>query len=274
MHSTIWLTAPGAIIGYRKNGTPIRPIADGPGDGGGGEGQDGGTGSGTTGGGTSNDGSGGGGSGDQQPANGATSSDGDRRRWRRRRQRPDREGHRGHQGRLQARALPAAAAREGPGGAQGLAGTGHQGHRGPRPQQSSDSTALGVIVALIVLGLAFGALFAAITPIVTALVAIVIGYDITGLLSHALTIVSFAPILGVLIGLGVGGDYALFIVTRHRSAVLAGRSIEDAAVNAVSTAGRAVLFAGLTVAIALLGQFAVGSRSCTARRLRRRSPSC
>jgi putative drug exporter of the RND superfamily len=127
-----------------------------------------------------------------------------------------------------------------------------------QPQKSSDSTVLGVVLALIVLGLAFGALFAAVTPIVTALVAIGIGYDLTGLLSHVLTIVSFAPILGVLIGLGVGVDYALFIVTRHRSAVLAGRSIEDAAVSAVSTAGRAVFFAGLTVAIALLGQFAVG----------------
>jgi uncharacterized membrane protein YdfJ with MMPL/SSD domain len=72
-----------------------------------------------------------------------------------------------------------------------------------------------------VLGLAFGALFAALTPIVTALVAIGIGYALTGLLSHVITIVSFAPILGVLIGLGVGIDYALFIVTRHRSAVRA-----------------------------------------------------
>ena len=115
-----------------------------------------------------------------------------------------------------------------------------------------------MILALIVLGLAFGALFAAITPIVTALVAIGIGYAFTGLLSHVLAIVSFAPILGVLIGLGVGVDYALFIVTRHRSGVRAGRSIEDAAVNAVNTAGRAVFFAGLTVAIALLGQFALG----------------
>jgi putative drug exporter of the RND superfamily len=127
-----------------------------------------------------------------------------------------------------------------------------------QPQKSSNSTALGVILALIVLGLAFGALFAAITPIVTALVAIGIGYDLTGLLSHVLTIVSFAPILGVLIGLGVGIDYALFIVTRHRGGVRAGRSIEDAVVNAVNTAGRAVFFAGLTVAIALLGQFAIG----------------
>jgi putative drug exporter of the RND superfamily len=127
-----------------------------------------------------------------------------------------------------------------------------------QPSQSSNSTLLGVILALIVLGLAFGALFAAITPIMTALVAIGAGYAITGLLSHVLTIVSFAPILGMLIGLGVGVDYALFIVTRHRSGVRAGRSIEDAAVNAVNTAGRAVFFAGLTVAIALLGQFALG----------------
>jgi putative drug exporter of the RND superfamily len=126
------------------------------------------------------------------------------------------------------------------------------------PQKSSSSTVLGVILALIVLGLAFGALFAAIIPVVTALVAIGIGYDLTGLLSHVLTIVSFAPVLGVLIGLGVGVDYALFIVTRHRSGVRAGRSIEDAAVNAVNTAGRAVFFAGLTVAVALLGQFALG----------------
>jgi putative drug exporter of the RND superfamily len=127
-----------------------------------------------------------------------------------------------------------------------------------QPQPSSHSTILGVLLALIVLGLAFGALFAALTPIVTALVAIGLGYDVTGLLSHVLTIVSFAPILGVLIGLGVGVDYALFIVTRHRSSLRAGQSIEDAAVQAVATAGRAVLFAGTTVVIALLGQFALG----------------
>jgi putative drug exporter of the RND superfamily len=126
------------------------------------------------------------------------------------------------------------------------------------PSQSSNSTALGIVLALIVLGLAFGALFAAITPIATALVAIGIGYGLTGLLSHVLTIVSFAPILGILIGLGVGVDYALFIVTRHRNAVRAGTPIEDAAVNAISTSGRAVFFAGLTVSIALLGQFAIG----------------
>lgn len=125
-------------------------------------------------------------------------------------------------------------------------------------QSSSRSTGLGVIFALIVLGLAFGALFAAFLPLITALVAIGIGYDVTGLLSHAFAVASFATILGVLIGLGVGVDYALFIVTRHRTGLEGGRSTEDAAANAVNTAGRAVFFAGITVCIALLGQFALG----------------
>jgi putative drug exporter of the RND superfamily len=125
-------------------------------------------------------------------------------------------------------------------------------------QSSSRSTGLGVIFALIVLGLAFGALFAAFLPLITALVAIGIGYDVTGLLSHAFAVASFATILGVLIGLGVGVDYALFIVTRHRTGLQGGRSTEDAAANAVNTAGRAVFFAGITVCIALLGQFALG----------------
>ena len=96
-------------------------------------------------------------------------------------------------------------------------------------QSSSRSTGLGVIFALIVLGLAFGALFAAFLPLITALVAIGIGFDVTGLLSHAFAIASFATILGVLIGLGVGVDYALFIVTRHRTGLKGGRSTGTAA---------------------------------------------
>jgi len=125
-------------------------------------------------------------------------------------------------------------------------------------QPGSKSTLLGVVLALIVLGLAFGALFAAFLPLITALIAIGTGYSITGLLSHVFSVASFATILGVLIGLGVGVDYALLIVTRHRTGVKGGRTIEDAAVNAVNTAGRAVFFAGITVCIALLGQFALG----------------
>jgi RND superfamily putative drug exporter len=125
-------------------------------------------------------------------------------------------------------------------------------------QSSSDSTGLGILFAIIVLGIVFGALFATFIPLITALVAIGIGYSITGLLSHAFSVASFSTILGVLIGLGVGVDYALFIVTRHRTGLKGGRSVEDAAVNAVNTAGRAVFFAGITVCIALLGQFLLG----------------
>jgi RND superfamily putative drug exporter len=125
-------------------------------------------------------------------------------------------------------------------------------------QTGSSSTLFGVVFALIVLGLAFGALFAAFLPLITALIAIGVGYSVTGLLSHAMSVASFATILGVLIGLGVGVDYALLIVTRHRTGLRSGRSIEDAAVNAANTAGRAVFFAGITVCIALLGQFALG----------------
>jgi RND superfamily putative drug exporter len=123
---------------------------------------------------------------------------------------------------------------------------------------SGPSTGIGIVLALVVLGLAFGALFAAFLPIITALFAIAIGYSLTGLLSNTFSVAQFATILGILIGLGVGVDYSLFIVTRHRNAIKAGRSAEEAASLAVNTAGRAVFFAGLTVCIALLGQFALG----------------
>ncbi len=95
-------------------------------------------------------------------------------------------------------------------------------------------------------------------PLITALVAVGVGYFVTGLLSHVFSVASFATILGVLIGLGVGVDYALLIITRHRNGLKAGHDVEDATVNAVNTAGRAVFFAGITVCIALLGQFALG----------------
>ena len=69
---------------------------------------------------------------------------------------------------------------------------------------------------------------------------------------------SISPILVLLIGLGVGVDYALFIVTRHRQGLVAGQPIEKSIVNAVNTSGRAVMFAGIIVCIALLGMFALG----------------
>jgi RND superfamily putative drug exporter len=79
-----------------------------------------------------------------------------------------------------------------------------------------------------------------------------------GLLSHVIQMASFSSQLSLLIGLGVGVDYALFIVTRYREGLQRGKSIEDAIVDAVDTSGRAVLFAGITVCIALLGMFALG----------------
>ena len=79
-----------------------------------------------------------------------------------------------------------------------------------------------------------------------------------GLLSHVLKMPVFSTELVLLIGLGVGVDYALFIVTRHRQGLIAGNDVESSIVNAVNTSGRAVLFAGIIVCIALLGMFALG----------------
>ena len=121
------------------------------------------------------------------------------------------------------------------------------------------SVAVGVIAALAVLPIVFGgAVLSALTPLAGAALALVIGSAAITLLSHGLTVASASTDLAVLIGLGVGVDYGLFIVSRHRAAVRAGRSYEDAAAEAVNTSGRTVLFAGLTVCLALLGQFALG----------------
>ncbi|MGW0884033.1 MMPL family transporter [Streptomyces sp. NPDC002671] len=112
---------------------------------------------------------------------------------------------------------------------------------------------VGVIVAAVVLFLAFGSLAASLLPIATALVGVGTAYAGIGLLGHAMTVADFAPMLGMLIGLGVGIDYALFIVTRHRRGLKRGLGVTEAAENAVATTGRAVVFAGATVCIALLG---------------------
>ncbi|PIM66472.1 hypothetical protein CTU88_43670 [Streptomyces sp. JV178] len=112
---------------------------------------------------------------------------------------------------------------------------------------------VGVLVAAVVLFLAFGSLAASVLPIATALVSVGTAYAGITLLGHVMTVADFAPMLGTLIGLGVGIDYALFIVTRHRRGLKRGLPVEEAARNAVATTGRAVVFAGATVCIALLG---------------------
>ncbi|WP_405998317.1 MMPL family transporter [Streptomyces sp. NBC_00829] len=112
---------------------------------------------------------------------------------------------------------------------------------------------VGVAVAAVVLFLAFGSLAASLLPIATALVAVGTAYAGIVLLGHVMTVADFAPMLGMLIGLGVGIDYALFIVTRHRKGLRRGLPVAEAARDAVATTGRAVVFAGATVCIALLG---------------------
>ncbi|MCX5612047.1 MULTISPECIES: MMPL family transporter [unclassified Streptomyces] len=112
---------------------------------------------------------------------------------------------------------------------------------------------IGVAIAALVLFLAFGSLAASLLPIATALVSVGTAYFCITLLGHAMPVADFAPMLGTLVGLGVGIDYALFIVTRHRKGLARGLPVEEAAENAVATTGRAVVFAGATVCIALLG---------------------
>ena len=112
---------------------------------------------------------------------------------------------------------------------------------------------VGVVVAALVLFLAFGSLAASLLPIATALVSVGAAYAGIVLLGHVMAVADFAPMLGMLIGLGVGIDYALFIVTRHRRGLKRGLSVTEAVTNAVATTGRAVVFAGATVCIALLG---------------------
>lgn len=112
---------------------------------------------------------------------------------------------------------------------------------------------VGVVVAAVVLLLAFGSLAASALPIATALVSVGTAASGIVLLGHVMTVADFAPMLGMLVGLGVGIDYALFIVTRHRRGLKQGLPVNDAAERAVATTGRAVVFAGATVCIALLG---------------------
>jgi putative drug exporter of the RND superfamily len=115
------------------------------------------------------------------------------------------------------------------------------------------SDGAGVIAAAVVLLIAFGSFLAMGLPIVTALLGIGGGLSVIALLGHIVPAPSFSPIIAAMIGLGVGVDYALFIVTRFREGLLAGRAPEDAAVTAMRTAGRTVVIAGTTVVIGMMG---------------------
>jgi RND superfamily putative drug exporter len=117
---------------------------------------------------------------------------------------------------------------------------------------------IGVAAAVVILLIAFGSAIAMGLPIVTALFGIGISYAVVAFLSHGLVVPSFGPQLAAMIGLGVGIDYALFIVTRYRQALDDGAGPRTAVIHAIDTSGRAVLFAGCTVVISLLGMMLLG----------------
>ncbi|SDG13822.1 putative drug exporter of the RND superfamily [Sinosporangium album] len=117
--------------------------------------------------------------------------------------------------------------------------------------KTGPSEIIGVICALLVLLLAFGTLVAALIPIFAALISIGVGLGVIGLLGHALDVPKQAPIMATMIGLGVGIDYALFLLSRHRRLLAAGVPVDQAVRTTVAGSGGAVVFAGGTVIIAL-----------------------
>ena len=120
------------------------------------------------------------------------------------------------------------------------------------------ATTVGVIAALIILLLTFGSLTAAGMPLITAGLGLITGIALVGLSTHFTSVPQVAPELAIMIGLGVGVDYALFIVTRFRENYARSGDVQSAVIGAMDTSGRAILLAGTTVIIALLGMFATG----------------
>jgi RND superfamily putative drug exporter len=129
--------------------------------------------------------------------------------------------------------------------------------------QALGGVGIGIIAAMLVLLVIFGSLLAASLPLVSTLVALPAAISVIGLLTHVVAMPDFVGQVVMLIGLGVGVDYALFIVTRMRQGLQAGQDVESAIVTAVATSGRAVLFAGAVVCIALLGLMALGVGAMT-----------
>jgi RND superfamily putative drug exporter len=125
-------------------------------------------------------------------------------------------------------------------------------------QNGAGGLGLGAFAAGVVLFIVFGSLLAMALPLITAALSLGTGIAVIGLLSHVLQMASFSSELSLLIGLGVGIDYALFILTRYRQGLLRGLPGEQAVIESVDTSGRAVLFAGMIVCIAMLGMFALG----------------
>ncbi len=126
------------------------------------------------------------------------------------------------------------------------------------------SEAIGLFFAVVILLFTFGSVLAMGLPIATALIGLIIGIFGIGVVSAFIDLSSAAPTLAVMIGLAVGIDYALFIVTRHRQNLAEGMDVAEAAARANATAGSAVVFAGITVVIAISGLSVVGIPFLTA----------
>jgi RND superfamily putative drug exporter len=128
----------------------------------------------------------------------------------------------------------------------------------PPPGVSQYSELIGLVFAVVILLIVFGSATSMAVPIGVALVAVATSHNIVNILMASITIGSVAPILGSMIGLGVGIDYSVFIVSRHRQNLAEGMEVEDSIAHAMGTSGSAVLFAGIAVCIALLGLVVVG----------------
>ncbi|MBE1462378.1 MMPL family transporter [Kibdelosporangium phytohabitans] len=130
--------------------------------------------------------------------------------------------------------------------------------RGAEESAGGGAEGAGMLAALVILVLMFGSLLAAGLPLITAVFAVGATVGITMLASHLVDLPDYAPPVMILVGLGVGVDYALLIFARYRTELLAGADRDTAATRALDTAGRSVMFAGCTVIIALLGLLALG----------------
>ena len=125
-------------------------------------------------------------------------------------------------------------------------------------QPEFGSEMLGMLAAIVILLVAFGSVVAMGLPIVSAVVGLMSGFAVIALGANFFDFPEFAPQFAAMIGIGVGIDYALLVVTRFREGLHTGNSVEDSVVIAVTTAGKSVIFAGVVVAMAFLGLFVVG----------------
>jgi putative drug exporter of the RND superfamily len=131
-------------------------------------------------------------------------------------------------------------------------------HSNAENEGSHTGELIGIGVAIIVLLIAFGSVLAALTPIVNGLIGIGITVTLLNIAAKFFTVNQFGPTLAIMIGLAVGIDYSLFIVSRHRLNLRSGMEMNESIARATATAGSAVLFAGLTVVIAISGLAIVG----------------